>query len=281
MKEFKDFSDSAASQHDNKYLVLFMDILGFKDMMYRNEKREMESIIAFLYAIREKNSSYEYKLSSQGSWTTGKINLDITSYSDHIIASVPILPEEHPQKNEKSLLFWLFQEFGQFITYVYWVGLNYGIILRGALAVGEMYIDLKQNISLGIPLIEAFDYETKLAIYPRVIISKSLLDYIHSLTQTKQSGDYNYGVIEPLIKRDVDGFFYFNYLHLPFCCLSGEKLNDIKKIIEHHIEICKGKKNLAALAKWRWLETYFNNTLDHWQKKENRHHDIKISTLFS
>lgn len=269
-------NNNIKSQHNYKQCVVaFIDILGFKTHI--KSENMNENILHFLYQIRGKNSSFKYDLRSEGEWVTGKIDLNITSFSDHIIISIPILPEKYPGQSEKSLLFSLFIEINQFISWIYYMGLRRGIILRGAIAIGEMYIDLDNNLVFGGPLVEAIENEIKLAIYPRIIIAKSLLDYIHSLKKTKQSKYYNDRFVEPSIQRDFDGMFYFHYLHLPFCLNDSKELIIIKTTIETNIK--NNKENLGALSKWRWLAIYFNNTLKHWQHKENKHHDIQHITL--
>lgn len=258
-----------------KCLVVFIDILGFKQLI--KNKGIKKEILNFLYEIRNANSVYKYNLFQENGWTTGKIDLNIISFSDHIIISIPILPGEHPLKSEEALLFGLICNISEFISKIYWMGLNSGIILRGAIAMGEMYIDLQNNLIFGDPLVEAVEDEIKLAIYPCVILSKSLLNYIHSLKQTPQSEYYNYKFIEPSIQRDLDGLFYFHYLHLPFCLTDASALNKIKEMIENNIK--NNKENLKDLGKWRWLGIYFNNTLAYWQNKENKYINVQSITL--
>jgi len=207
--------------------VAFIDILGFKEHIEKKDDLQQQ-IVDILYII--KNSSSE-KFDIQIGTNNGVyISLDIISFTDSILISAPL---QHPKidkgPREESYHHWIFCQFIQQISFFYKKILPYGIALRGGMSVGSVYYDPDNNIIMGKPIIEAINYESKLALYPRVIISDSLLTFF------RQSAK-DYILYFQLLRRDFDGFYFIDYLKEIFICRQEEKLElDIIEKIRNRV----------------------------------------------
>lgn len=158
----------------NYFIVAFVDILGFSNMV----KSDCEN----------KNDSVKYFEVLQ------KINLetreigacDVTQFSDSVILSLP-LSEENYIKMIKIL-----EGYQLKLLYQH-------ILCRGAIAYGKHY---KENdFMFSQALIEAYQLEVKDAVYPRIIISNNLLEYFRPKIPNP-----------PNSVREKDGFYFVDYL---------------------------------------------------------------------
>ncbi|HAU1403053.1 TPA: hypothetical protein ACF6G0_003099, partial [Legionella pneumophila] len=96
--------DECRAKYEKEALVAFIDILGFQSMA-KNGMRE--EILEFLYLIRNFNAEYQADLHiTQEAWLTGKVQPRISSFSDHIIISLPFELTDFPENfnNRRSVL---------------------------------------------------------------------------------------------------------------------------------------------------------------------------------
>ena len=126
------------------------------------------------------------------------------------------------------------------------------IIVRGGISYGSFFSD--DVMVWGQALVHAYNIESSLAIYPRIIIDKALFEKV----------DISHFLFIPVyIKCDGDGEFFvdhLNYNHL-------EKDN-VDRMIEHYqkldatIEclVLEATSNTKALQKINWLKNYLGQT---------------------
>jgi len=212
----------------------------------------------------------------------------ISSYSDHIIISYPLddLKKKYPNGTDDSLvLFTALDYLAYDISHFHIEALKIGLCFRGAITVGDLYFDRDQNIINGESLNEAIEDESKLANYPRVICSKSLLEYDKKIHKNSHSSPTS---LSTNFKRDFDGNYFVDYIGLLFKHFTEKNrifaLKEIRKCIETSIQINKDEK-LPILSKWYWLANYFDTNLKHWKnnKKELEYWNIteEINSIYS
>lgn len=170
-----------------KRIIAFIDILGFKNIV-RNEYEceKVNAILKLPYYIRKDDLPKISKLSG----------VMMTSISDSIVISVKI---SNPSAMNKIV---------RMVTVLVQSLLSYaGILLRGGIALGKVFHD--EEVVYGPGLVNAYELESKLAIYPRIIISEKDLDEI--VYQHKQiSAESNY----EKFKKDKDGMLYLDIFKL-------------------------------------------------------------------
>jgi len=156
------------------YLVAFIDILGYSSMVKSDLEgpKGEEKYFAKLLNLYKETASLKYE----------NLNFDIIQFSDSVIISAPY---------EKIA----FEPFLKLIAEYQWKLLKENILCRGGITFGKHFF--KDGFLFSSALIDAYSIESKLARYPRIIISKDLIDLI-SVDGYKNPyiiSDNNYSII--------------------------------------------------------------------------------------
>lgn len=194
-----------------KRIIAFIDILGFKNIVRNeNECEKINAILKIPYLIRRDASPKILKLSG----------VMMTSISDSIVISVKI--------NDPSAM----NKIVRIVSVLAQSLLSYaGLLLRGGISLGKIVHD--EEIVYGPGLVNAYELESKLAIYPRIIISEKDLDEIvHQHKQISAKNHYEE------FKKDKDGILYLdifklsneNELYKYLNVLEESRTNDILRI---------------------------------------------------
>ena len=83
-----------------------------------------------------------------------------------------------------------------------------GFFVRGALTLGPLCVT--DEIIFGTALIESYQLESKASIVPRVVVTEPVVNAIAA--QVRLSGNQSPGSQEELLCRDIDGWWFVNYL---------------------------------------------------------------------
>lgn len=141
----------------NYYIVAFVDILGFSNMV----KSDCEN----------RNKSFRYfEVLKELNETTREIeDCDITQFSDSIIFSLPLSNENYLKMIE------ILANYQQQLFY-------HSIICRGAVAYGKHFKE--KDFMFSQALIEAYQIELKEAVNPRIVLSENLMEYFRPCIPT-------------------------------------------------------------------------------------------------
>lgn len=192
-------------------IVAFVDILGFSNMVKSDCENKSDSI-KYFKVLREINKE------------TREIgDCNITQFSDSVIFSLP-LSQENYIKMLKVLA-----EYQQKLLYQ-------RIICRGAIAYGKHYKE--DDFMFSQALIEAYQLESKDAIYPRIIISKNLLEYFKPAIESP-----------PYLIKEKDSFYFVDYLRNADKELSLERLKEFDSSLH--------SQSLVVKEKYYWLYRYW------------------------
>jgi hypothetical protein len=142
--------------------------------------------------------------------------------------------------------------------------INAGFFIRGAISVGNVYIDDIAVVGGG--LIEAYEGETSLARDPRVVLTSSAKELVkrHLEYYGSQSGGGAHAPQNRELLQDVDGQFFLNYL-------DGTVLVDEDVVGYEMLEIHKNRvaerlrehsANPAIWNKYAWVARYHNAFCD-------------------
>ena len=213
--------------YQEKY-VAFLDILGFKEIVksssnkYDNHgKSKIHQALRYMNIIAEMND--------QAANNINKENV-IRHISDSIILSYPVHNFELLLENVATLQFNLAE---------------YGMYLRGTITLGEVFDE--DGPIYGPGIIEAYELESSHAIYPRVILSESVLKKEKETLK----------IISKRIKTDRDGMVYINWKYRK-SQNNQARFNDIILGIGSHITemLKKYKKKPNIHQKYQWLNDY-------------------------
>lgn len=218
------FKVSSNCKYEKKILVFF-DVLGFKEMVQSKYLKEPESIKEILNTMHVLSSpSYSSEL---------------IIFSDSVINILNIKPKysEHGQ----SFVDYLNVIFNNIASIqVNMFGL-YGVLIRGSIVIGDIFYESENNLLFGPALIDAYELESKYSIYPRFLIGKTIMDEIGEEKWLD-------------ITEDVDGHYYIDV----FKCLvklEPEKHNlaMLKYKIKNEINKLGESPNLGVLSKHSWF----------------------------
>lgn len=214
-----------------------MDILGTKDLI----QKQFEELLEIIKDIASNNrkSTIQNRRAADGVIENVRYEAEISSFSDHILAS-------HPADAALALqsLIWIAVQIHRSI-------LERGLLIRGAITKGSLYHD--GNIVLGEALNRAVYLEEEEAIYPRVIIDDKIISLFKSeidsgsIAQDRRDARYFVSYINHPLMR---GFTEEAIMHNAMA---------IKGIIEK--KIIDDSLNDSQKMKWRWLAEEFNDYL--------------------
>lgn len=161
-------------------VTAFIDILGFRNIIYKTENNQelTEKIFTVLNTMNSENISNEIfiemtpdipkeELESVKEITNlfsqalkGQSSIQVTHFSDSIVISVGM-------ENDMNVMS-VFEYIGRLI-YKLWN--EFKILIRGAITTGQLVHNENGGL-FGPAMVLAYDYETNLANYPRIIIDE-------------------------------------------------------------------------------------------------------------
>lgn len=164
--------------------VLFFDILGFKGLVEAGREVEIFEVLQISQDIK------------QGYPFDGFGAMEISAFSDSIIVSAKV-------DDGIGLA-----RVVQYAGYLAWKYLDLGILTRGGVAVGKMHH--KNGVAFGPALLKAYDLESKLAIFPRILTSSDVHNqYIEYEVVTKAGLSE---MMRTVLREDLDMQVHVNLM---------------------------------------------------------------------
>lgn len=231
-------------------VVAFMDILGF-----RSHIEDMKNNIHKYHLIKQVFTENNIILKPVDN---PHFRLDTALFSDSIVISCPAIEGDI---NSEIMVLALSQYLSAKL-------LRDGILVRGGIAKGWCHHE--ENNVFGEGLIKAYDLESKIACYPRILIAD---DIIIKLRKYK---DLNTN----LIKTDIDGKYFVDTVRV---CITNPPFDE--DVIDIGLDGCRNniirayddsKKRAIELSKpqqsnikekYQWLINQFNNRLEEVEKE--------------
>lgn len=249
---------------DVKYkdsVVAFLDILGFKFIVGNSQKDEQKrsSLVKSLVVCGN------FKAGIEKQTTSGPVPMQTRNFSDNVVFFT-----EKKRQNITQLFFLV-----RYLQDRLW---EQGLCLRGAITLGGMYWpDSNNNITLGPGLIEAYKLEQEIAIYPRIIITKELFDYIGDQYESFPFGRRQ-RKMKDLICRDKDGMYFLDLLNENITRVCREQLENahdgtfsvhwIEANDSNYNQICTkvnktiqqniNSEDVKVRQKYEWLKSYMD-----------------------
>ena len=236
---------------DNKNkVVAFLDVLGFKTILNNRERTQLY----FNEVISEIENLKKLKT------TQGKI-LHAVLISDSVVLSYPY---EDSIINLRELIVAVAKIQSRLMFH--------GIWLRGAITIGELEIQNYKDaqVVVGQGLADAYELETRLAIYPRVIIDARVYQRlgISRGDLQKRLVDENSSLKEPLYDPMGDdrreGFALNSLLisdavwvnYLEFALENESKIRSLCEIIKSDMY-----SSQTHFTKYKWVQSYLHAML--------------------
>lgn len=144
--------------------VAFIDIMGFKDMIFRSSHKEITKLLesfqtdirliedmAILQLAAKKTKSRKEKNATDVSVTR------LVSFSDSII----LVSDDSSISSAIDIILTL--------SWIFNNAINQGIPIKGAIAYGEQTADFEKSLHFGRPLIDAYELQNELLLYGAVL----------------------------------------------------------------------------------------------------------------
>ena len=146
--------------YTSKYCVAYLDILGGVNKIKADTDNKFLNLLNMLYV--------DVFNEAQGIFNEDK-DIVVKIFSDNILLAIQI-EKESPEKEKRV------QRLLNAVSNIYNEALRYGVLLRGAIAVGDLFIN--EVFVYGNALLDVYKMESKIAIYPRVLVSKEIYELL-------------------------------------------------------------------------------------------------------
>lgn len=256
-----------------KGIVSFIDILGFKELV-KNHPDDTDFFLKIFKGIEY--CYHDYKLGMEDMDDSFDVVHTLQTFSDSIVSTVTTKSDVETQLREFLFMFELEVQHLAFVQYQMFV--DYGILIRGAISFGNIYHD--NNILFGEGMVNAYEMEETLAIYPRIIIDPKIIDLIGKYAKDvdrypDEIKNFHDTMFVPSdmykqIRQDKDGLYFIDFLNLKdvegYWYVPLEPTNnDIyeifisykEKLLEKLSEI--QSKSDKTKVKYNWLKNYYND----------------------
>jgi hypothetical protein len=198
MTELQDESGENASTTTR--LIAFIDLLGFRQVLAGADVVRQQTILAALREVADQERNFEVSVERKSERERSiTIHPAITSFSDNVLISYDL------------------DEVAFAGAYVGLMGIRsmacalahrareFGCLVRGAVTTGPLY--QKDRVAFGTGLVEAYELENSVALYPRIIVAPKVFDHFPQLASADgQSTD------DRAMFRDADGYWCLDYM---------------------------------------------------------------------
>ncbi|MBB6367958.1 hypothetical protein FHR56_003123 [Xanthomonas sacchari] len=233
-----------------KALISFIDILGFRQIV---GSRNCDEISTALKTMRQ---------FSEGDDSGEEFNARVIQFSDSIIRIRPL----DSKTNEDGGYGTLFHELLD-IGMMQGELANNNIYIRGGVTIGD--ISYESGNIFGPGFIRAYDLESKIANYPRIVVDRKIFDAMKidkRLYSSHNDLDDEIGYIARELKRGSDGIHFIDYLRVTLNNIDDPHIGGHFFLKQHKTNILGNIKSTSELdgetGKYLWAAMYHNQFLD-------------------
>jgi len=235
-------------------LISFIDILGFREIV---ASKECNDISKALESMRQFSQTERNSIDEENDPTDAKV----IQFSDSIIRIRP-LDTITTEESRYGVLFNELMDIGMMQGDL----ANHNIYIRGGITVGQIFQD-EQNI-FGPGFVRAYDLESKIANYPRIVIDRLIFDAMKDderLFSSNNTPQYETDIIKRQMHRGSDGIHYIDYLSITEKNMTEPDKNLVNFIKKHKNNILHNIKSNKILngetGKYLWTAIYHNEYL--------------------
>lgn len=232
-------------------VVTFIDVLGFSQLGMKAFNDGMGD--EFLEQIHASLKNARSTITEQ--FPLAKVKV----FTDNVVIGWPI----HESGDGEGELGTTFLNLAE---YQFSLALD-GFFTRGGVSVGPHFMD--EETVLGPELITAYNLESQVAVYPRIILSGKSIEKVHTY-RTYYPSKYDNPFYFELLE-DMDGEWFINYLYVLFEWYEEEAINGDFTPFFPHLEAHRNRieralhdyaNNYKLLKKYAWIANYHNYFCD-------------------
>jgi hypothetical protein len=232
-----------------------MDILGFSNMLPAFEQEALEKDTLGEDGYHEsKTLNKLVAIIEDAVKLVKKANCKAYQFSDNLCITINYISNETERPD-------LFVEMLNLISMLMYEFVKEGYFLRGGVDAG--WFSDAESIAVGVPLVVAYQLESKKAVHPRVLLSKGFIDTLDEYSRSNKLSDTAAFLAEYYIVKDGE----FGYLNPFFYITNFEdkegKIDYIKtysKVITEKLQQFKDDTRIGS--KYSWLANELNQFID-------------------
>ncbi|MBL0236598.1 MAG: hypothetical protein IPQ02_08330 [Saprospiraceae bacterium] len=189
-------------------IVAFIDVLGFSNLVYTDT--------TFLIS-----KYFDYVLGEF------KNPLGRNKFSSLLISDSIVITANNNKENLATMV--------EILCLLQSKLMTEGILIRGAISFGGLYLNKSKNIIVGVGMINAYQLESK-AIYPRIILDRRLINCYFEGTSSAirdlSNSYFSFLLFTPPQPYSAD-FLYLNYTRF-FSIRKAKPLNQLLELLKNH-----------------------------------------------
>jgi len=188
-----------------EYFLVYMDLLGSKDRILNyTDPDDWNTDLGYLHSVYQLyKKAIEYKNEIYERYRPRGLQTKI--FSDNIVIAAEVPDTEEEMKNTLIFLSYVASRFQTYALYLD------GWLVRGCLTCGKLYLHENPSFIWGEGLVRAYNIETHVAIYPRVVIDNRIVGATGKTLRDLLNDD---GVISKNIICGEDDVCYLNYFNI-------------------------------------------------------------------
>lgn len=232
-----------------QFAIAYIDFLGTKDKINKDTESQY---LNRLYGMYETASNLCENIPFV------KADIKVKVFSDNVILAVPVT-KAHPEDDIISLI-----QFAALFQSIAVVSHNW--LVRGGITVGELFLD--KLMVWGKGLIRAYDLESRLAVFPRIIADPIVF----------QEESQGFSLFSSYFRIDEDGLYYVDFLNsTTYIKTDGTKDPLQEGVLKALAEIKKtdGTYDEKAYQKLQWYKNYIKQWYsEHYHKESGQTADL-------
>jgi hypothetical protein len=225
-------------------IMSYIDIMGFRRLIHESIDQP-GTRDGILHSLREIDAA----VNDRSIWHVDEPDAHLEPFGVHSFSD--LIVRYRPLSEATDRKFAIFREILD-ICFAQARLIQHGTLIRGGLTIGKLYFDDKYVFGPG--LVRAYELESRLAIYPRIIVEREI---------AQDLSEYWRG--SPLLQDDVDGASYIAYLTpSTFAMFENVDFNALRhthSVLTWHLEETKPELT-ADRQKLLWASRKFNELID-------------------
>jgi hypothetical protein len=238
-------SDAQPFPFADRY-TLFLDLLGFAQAIEDWDSGRAGALVVLLRELATAQSSFDIDRSAgQDGSQRIRIVPEITTFSDHIVASFPLPPEV---ALDPVVIDPVLREAQKVVAGIAFRALGIGLLIRGGLTYGKLFHD--GRVVVGEAMNDAYRLERQVAILPRVVVSERITSKILPAERPRR------------LLQDGDGVLHVNYFSelMRQAASSAKRLQTWRETVDDNIRKLEAAQSTSQLANWTWFRDRLEQT---------------------
>lgn len=258
----KTFCDELSELKLDEHFIMYVDCLGTREAIKNNEKAL--ELLKFLISLSEFRSDFSVTSEDLGGFVSSHVKQAFSVFSDNIAISSPLEKLVRSGRSKENAISSTLEHMRWFLSLIARKALEQGFLIRGGATIGPLYH--ANGVIFGNALVEAVELESKVAAYPRVLLSSKipnrerLIKNGFSIDQSDDGLmyiDYYGGIISGSAQED--GPNYARDVRNNF--------NKFMEIIGEKLRIYNKDETIREYAKWMFFAESIRKSLRKYPKK--------------